>query len=54
MSILVFALVVLIVVALLCWAVDQIPGFGSPFNPLVKVVVILIGVLLICQRAGIL
>jgi hypothetical protein len=50
MSILIFALIVVIVLALLVWAVDMLP-LGSPFNNIVKVLIIVIGVLLIAQRA---
>jgi hypothetical protein len=49
MSILIFALIVVIVVALLIWAVDQIP-LPSPLNMIVRVVVILVGALLIINR----
>jgi hypothetical protein len=53
MSILLFAIVVVIILALLIYAVDLIP-LTQPFNGVLKALVILIGVLLICQRAGLL
>lgn len=52
MGILIFALIVLIVAALLVYAVDMLP-LGSPFNNLVKVLVLIIAALLILNRAGI-
>ena len=51
MSILIFALIVIVLLALLVWAVDMLP-LGSPFNSILKVLIVLIGVLLIAQRAG--
>lgn len=53
MSILIFAIIVIIVLALLVWAVDMLP-LGSPFNNILKVLIVLIGVLLIAQKAGLL
>ena len=50
MSILIFAIIVIIVLALLVWAVDMLP-LGSPFNSILKVLIVLIGVLLIAQKA---
>ena len=50
MSILIFAIIVIIVLALLVWAVDMLP-LGSPFNAILKVLIVLIGVLLIAQKA---
>jgi hypothetical protein len=53
MSILIFALIVIVLLALLVWAVDMLP-LGSPFNNIVKVLIIVIGVLVIAQKAGLL
>jgi hypothetical protein len=53
MSILIFVILVIIILALLVWAVDMLP-LGPPFNNILKVLVILIGVLLIAQKAGLL
>jgi hypothetical protein len=51
MSLLIFALIVTLVVVLLVWAVDQVPA-PPPVGAVLKVAIILIGVLIIVQRAG--
>jgi hypothetical protein len=53
MTLLIFALIVVIIVALLVWAVDSIP-MQPPLNVIARVVIIIIGVLLIADRAGLL
>jgi hypothetical protein len=53
MSLLISVIIILIILALLVWAVDMLP-LGSPFNNIVKVLIIVIGVLLIAERAGLL
>lgn len=52
MSIIIFAIIVLIVVALLVWAVDY-AGLGDPPARLIKLLIIVLGALLILNRAGI-
>lgn len=52
MSILLFAVIVIIVVAMLVYAVDLVPLVGQ-FSGLLKVLIILIGALLILNRAGV-
>ena len=52
MSILITCLIVLIVAALLIYAIDQVPQF-APMNGLIKLVIIIIAVLFILSRAGI-
>lgn len=52
MSLIILALIILIVVMLLCYAVDQL-ALAPPFNGLLKLLIILIGVLVIIDRAGI-
>jgi hypothetical protein len=52
MSLLVFALVVAIIVGLLVWAIRTIP-IPSPLNVILQVAVILVGVIVIAQRAGV-
>jgi hypothetical protein len=52
MTIIVFAIIVLILTALLIWAVDQIPQI-SPTAGLVKALIIVLAVVFIAQRAGI-
>jgi hypothetical protein len=51
MSLLVFALILILIVALAIYAIDLIP-LGSPFNMFAKLVVILIAIILLCERAG--
>lgn len=53
MSLLVFAIVVVIVAALLIWAADMIP-MQHPLGIIVKVAILLVAALVICQRAGLL
>lgn len=52
MSILIFAIVVLIIAALLIWAVDML-GLPSVPLTLVKVLIIILAAVAIAQRAGI-
>lgn len=51
MELLIFALIVLIVAALVLYCVRLLP-LGSPFSEVAQVVVILIAVLVIVNRAG--
>lgn len=53
MSLLIFAFVVVLVVALLVWALQQLP-VDANVTRIGSVVLILIAVLIIIQRAGIL
>lgn len=52
MGILIFALIVIILVAMVCYAVDYLP-LKPPFNRLIQALVIIVGVFIIAQRAGI-
>ena len=52
MNILIFALLVIIVVAMLVYACDYAP-IAQPFNNLIKLLIIIIGALIILQRTGI-
>ena len=51
MTILIFALVLILIVALLVYAIDIIP-VDARLATLAKVIVILIAVILLLQRAG--
>ena len=51
MSILVFALIVLIVAALIAWAVQKLP-LPSPFNQIIQAIILVIAAVVIAQRAG--
>lgn len=52
MSILVYAIVIVILAFLLCYAVDQ-GQVSPPLNPILKVLIVLVAALLIAHRAGI-
>ena len=51
MSILVFAVVVLIVAALIAWAVQKLP-LPSPFGAIIQALILIIAAVTIAQRAG--
>jgi hypothetical protein len=51
MDLLIYALVVLIIAALVLYCVRLLP-LGSPFSEIAQVLVILIAVLIIVQRGG--
>lgn len=51
MDILIFALVVLVITALVVYAVRLLP-LGTPFSELIQALVVIIAALVIAQRAG--
>lgn len=51
MSILIFALIVLVVAALLAWAAQKLP-LPSPFGTIIQVLILVIAAVVIAQRAG--
>lgn len=53
MSLIVFAIVVLIIAALVVWGVQQVPQF-APFSGLIVLLICVLAALAIAQRAGIL
>lgn len=53
MSILIVCIVVLIIAALLCYAVDLVPQL-SPMNGLIKLCIIIVAVLVIVNKTGLL
>lgn len=53
LPLLVIAVIIVIIAALLCWAVDQVPPF-APFGWIIKLLIILIAVIAIADRAGLL
>ena len=53
MSIIVLAIIVLILVALLIWGVDQVPQL-APTAGLIKLLIIVLAVLFIASKAGLL
>jgi hypothetical protein len=52
MSLLVFAIVVLVVAALIAWAVQKLP-LPHPFGAIIQFLVLIIAAYLIAQKAGI-
>jgi hypothetical protein len=50
-SILIFAVIVVVIAALCIWLVDQIP-IGPPFNMIARVLIIVVAILCIADRAG--
>lgn len=51
MSILIFAVIVLIVAALIAWAVQKLP-LPSPFPMIIQALILIIAAVVIAQRAG--
>jgi hypothetical protein len=51
MTLLIFALIIVIVVALLVWACDSIP-MPPPLGIIVRVAIILVGALVVLNKAG--
>ncbi|HVI34402.1 hypothetical protein [Phenylobacterium sp.] len=51
MSILVFALIVIVVAALIAWAVQKLP-LPSPFGTIIQALILIIAAIVIAQRAG--
>lgn len=54
MELLISCIIVLLIVALLCYCIDLLPIPQPPIKNILKVLVILIGVLWIIQRSGLL
>ena len=52
MSIVIFAIIIIVVVALLVWGIDLVPQI-APFAGLLKLLVILAAVLIILSKAGV-
>jgi hypothetical protein len=53
MTLLVFALILILIVALAIYAIDLIP-LTAPFNMFAKLIVTIIAIVLLCDRAGLL
>ncbi|MGA0608133.1 hypothetical protein ACO2Q0_19250 [Phenylobacterium sp. VNQ135] len=51
MSILVFAIIVLVVAALLAWAVQKLP-LPAPFGTIIQALILIVAAVVIAQRAG--
>ena len=52
MSILIFAIIVLIVAALIAWAVQKLP-LPSPFGQIIQALILIVAAVAIAQRAGV-
>ena len=51
MSILIFAIVVLVVAALIAWAVQKLP-LPAPFGTIIQALILIVAAVVIAQRAG--
>lgn len=51
MDILIFAILVLIVAALIAWAVQKLP-LPSPFGQIIQALILIVAAIVIAQRAG--
>lgn len=51
MDILIFAVIVLIVAALIAWAVQKLP-LPAPFGTIIQALILIIAAIVIAQRAG--
>ena len=52
MSLIIFMVVVVIVLALVCYAISLLPMIEPPFKQIIMVLAILAGVIVILNRAG--
>lgn len=52
MSILLFALLVLIVLALALYAVRLLPGIDPPISLIIQLILVIVAIVVIVQRAG--
>jgi NhaP-type Na+/H+ or K+/H+ antiporter len=51
MSILIFAIIVLVIAALIAWAVQKLP-LPSPFGAIIQALILVAAAVVIAQRAG--
>ena len=51
MSLLIFAIIVLVVAALIAWAVQKLP-LPSPFGSIIQALTLIVAAVVIAQRAG--
>lgn len=54
MSLLIFIVVVLVILALALWAVDYLPLPNSTITNLIRLLLVVIAIIVIVQRAGVL
>lgn len=54
MSIILFALLVLIVLALALYAVRLLPGIDPPISLIIQLILVVLAIVVIVQRAGLL
>lgn len=53
MSLLIFALIVLVIVGVVCWLVQRAPMFDAGIKWAVQAVAVIIGLAVIAQKAGV-
>lgn len=54
MSLLIFIIVVLVVLALACYAATLLPVVGAPYRQLLQFVLVIVAILVILNRVGLL
>ncbi len=52
MSLLIFAFIVIIVLALVCWLIQSAPFADARLKWIMQAIAVLMAILVICQRAG--
>jgi hypothetical protein len=52
MSIILFIIIVLVVLALVCYAISLLPMVQQPFKALIMFLAVVLGILAICHRVG--
>ncbi len=53
MSLLIFAIVVILILALVIWAIRMLPMIDANLSAILQVLAVLVAVLAIAQRAGV-
>lgn len=54
MSLLIFALVVLVILAMVCWLIQTAPMLDGRLKWVIQAIAVIIAILAIAQRAGVL
>lgn len=52
MSLLIFAIIVILIAILFIWLVDAIPGLPAPFPLVIRILILLVAIIVIANRAG--
>lgn len=54
MSLLIFAFIVILILALVCWLIQTAPMFDARFKWVLQAIAVVIAILVIAQRSGVL